>query len=68
MVNPSQSFVSLRDVSSFRHPLFAKAAPISATATPTSATAAQKLAMAAKGYSDVAVIVPGHHLQWFPDY
>jgi hypothetical protein len=54
MVNPSPSSVSLRDVSSSRHPFFAKAAP--------------ELALAAKGYADVAVIVPRHRLQWFPDY
>jgi hypothetical protein len=61
MVNPSPSSVSLRDVSSSCHRLFAKAAPNSAKAAP-------ELALAAKGYADVAVIVPRHRLQWFPDY
>jgi hypothetical protein len=54
MVNPSSSSVSLRDVSLSRHPLFAKPAP--------------NFCKGAKGYADVVVIVPGHRLQWFPDY
>jgi hypothetical protein len=57
MVNPPQSTVSLRDVSSSRHSLFAKPAPTSA-----------KVGKGRKGYADTAMIVPGHHLQWFPDY